>query len=118
MGHSLVIVGLLFSTLPPMHLWQQLPDHFHCCLVFCFGDITQDFGNHSFSSLADAAIYPCHPPAVLSICSTSVGHQDVEDGTVLGLICICLEVRESSPFQKLIGDLDISWNVRNASTVT
>ena len=42
-----------------------------------------------------------------------ISHQDGRRWCCLGLICICLEVRESSPFQKLIGDLDISWNVRN-----
>ena len=60
---------------------------------------------------------PATPQQAASPCSTSTPEQlvirMVEDGAVLGLICICLEIRESSPFQKLLGDLDILRNVRN-----
>lgn len=64
-----------------------------------------------FSSLADAAIYPCHPQQGATFVPHPVGHQDVEDGASW-FNCICLEVRGGNfAFSKLIGDLDISWNV-------
>ena len=47
-GHSLVTGSLLYLSVASTHLWQQLPDHFHCCVVFRFGDVTQDFESHSF----------------------------------------------------------------------